>query len=445
MNATSSPVDELLNPGESASRPVRILAAAGRMFIEHGYEGASMEEIAKAAAVTRQTLYNRFPEGKESLFVAVAERMWKAFPAMHVPTDERALADPRNGLMQIATEFACFWSGPTAADFLRMVFMEGRRFPVLAYRFDEVIQGPAMAAISDYLAELARRGILSVQVPEADARYFMQTLDGGVLKNVHDFIRSYVNPGDVLVVGVSGGGDSNSLLLGLTSFTDFSFDVRPVILKGIPDWDAGVPRALELCKSYGLHLTVVEEEEVRQISKLKDSSNIIGQYESIFPGDDFEFLGTYMIRKVLMHIASSCNGRAVTGLNLEDVFAESLLMISNKRLPLPFPVRKIDGIDFIYPLWLCPKKIIDGCFPKFSMENYEMRYPCFSTGRNLYYMMTYTLQSMYPGALENLLRGFQNISQNNEHGFMSDPDFGSSLNGEIENNIREKFLKIMLP
>lgn len=46
--ATSSPVDDLLNPGESASRPIRILAAAGRMFIEHGYEGASMEEIAKA-------------------------------------------------------------------------------------------------------------------------------------------------------------------------------------------------------------------------------------------------------------------------------------------------------------------------------------------------------------------------------------------------------------
>jgi len=73
--ATSSPVDDLLNPGESASRPVRILAAAGRMFIEHGYEGASMEEIAKAAAVTRQTLYNRFPDGKESLFIADRHRV----------------------------------------------------------------------------------------------------------------------------------------------------------------------------------------------------------------------------------------------------------------------------------------------------------------------------------------------------------------------------------
>jgi hypothetical protein len=264
-----------------------------------------------------------------------------------------------------------------------------------------------------------------------------------ICKNVHDFIRTYVNPEDVLIVGVSGGGDSNSLLLGLTTFTDFRIDIRPIILKGIPDWDAGVPRALALCKNYGLKLTVIEEDEVRKISQLKDSSNIIGQYESKFPGDDFEFLGTYMIRKVLTHIAKSCNGRAVTGLNLEDVFAESLLMISNKRLPLPFPVRNIDHTDFIYPLWMCPKKIIDGCFPKFSMENYEMRYPCFSTGRNLYYMMTYTLQSMYPGALENLLRGFQTISQLNNDGFAYDPDFGFSLSGDIDSSIRNKFLEIM--
>ncbi|XXF12314.1 TetR/AcrR family transcriptional regulator [Pseudomonas sp. D1-36] len=179
--ATSSPVDDLLNPGESASRPVRILAAAARMFIEHGYEGASMEEIAKAAAVTRQALYNRFPDGKESLFVAVAERMWKAFPIMNVATDERALSDPKRGLMQIATEFACFWSGPTAADFLRMVIMEGRRFPMLASRFDEVIQAPVLTVISDYLAELARRGVLAVQEPETAACDFMETLDGRVL------------------------------------------------------------------------------------------------------------------------------------------------------------------------------------------------------------------------------------------------------------------------
>lgn len=140
-----------------------------------------MEEIAKEAAVTRQTLYNRYPDGKESLFVAVAERLWKAFPVMNVASDERALADPRNGLQQIATEFACFWSGPLAADFLRMVIREGRRFPLLASRFDEVIQEPAMTVVRDYLSELGRRGILVVQEPEIAARDFMGMIDGRVL------------------------------------------------------------------------------------------------------------------------------------------------------------------------------------------------------------------------------------------------------------------------
>lgn len=179
--ATHSPVDDLLNPSETASRPVRILAAAGRMFIEHGYDGASMEEIAKAAAVTRQTLYNRYPEGKESLFVAVAERMWKAFPTVNVANDESALADPKSGLRQIAIEFAGFWSGPVAAYFLRMVIRESQRFPLLASRFDEVIQEPAMTVISDYLAELTRKGVLAVQEPETAARNFMAMIDGRVL------------------------------------------------------------------------------------------------------------------------------------------------------------------------------------------------------------------------------------------------------------------------
>ncbi len=165
----------------STPRPIKILAAAGKMFIEHGYQGASMEEIAKAAAVTRQTLYNRYPEGKESLFVAVVERMWKAFAVINVATDERALADPRAGLIQIATDFACFWSGPTATDFLRMVIKEGQRFPMLAERFDEVIQAPAVASVSGYLAELSRRDVLAVQESQTAARVFMAMLDGGIL------------------------------------------------------------------------------------------------------------------------------------------------------------------------------------------------------------------------------------------------------------------------
>lgn len=264
-----------------------------------------------------------------------------------------------------------------------------------------------------------------------------------ICKNVHDFIDNYLKANDTLIVGVSGGGDSNSILLGLTSYTKFKLNIHPVILKGIPDWDAGVPRAQSLCQLYGLQLSIVEEDEVCTLCDLKGSGDIISLYESIFPGDDFEFLGTYMIRKVLTAYANKKNAKVITGLNLEDILAESLLRISSQKKPLPFPLRIIQNTHFLYPLWLCPKKIIDGCFPKLSIENYEMRYPCFSPGRNLYYMLAYSIQSFYPHLTEKLIQGFRQLSDDNNNPFIEDADFGVILDSPIPITIRESLKKLM--
>ncbi|RUL74958.1 hypothetical protein [Dyella choica] len=258
-----------------------------------------------------------------------------------------------------------------------------------------------------------------------------------ICRNVHDFVQANISPHERLVVGVSGGGDSNSLLLGLTSFKDFPIDIRPVIMKSIPDWDAGVPRAQALCEKYKLHLRVVPEHEVRHICGLPAEEDLIRTYESIFPGDDFEFLGTLIIRRVLTAIAKKADASVVTGLNLEDILSESLLHVSHGKKPLPFPVRRIDGMKFSYPLWMCPKKIIDGCFPRFSVENYAMRYPCFSVGRNLYYMMAYTLQSQFPGSVEPFLRGLQALRTDHSVGI----DIPGELDFAVSTDVRAKFNK----
>ena len=39
----------------------RILDAAGRVFLEHGFQGASVDEIAEAASAGKPTIYARFP------------------------------------------------------------------------------------------------------------------------------------------------------------------------------------------------------------------------------------------------------------------------------------------------------------------------------------------------------------------------------------------------
>lgn len=222
MNATPQPsIENLFSLGEANSRQTKFLIAAGRVFIEHGYDGASMEEIARAAEVTRPTLYNRFPDGKESLFFAVVERIWQAFPVMNIPKDKKSLSDPRWGLRRITTEFAVFWEGPMASDFLRMVFLESKRFPLLGRRFEEIIEEPIREVVRAYFAKLAKRNIIRMHEPEVAAREYMGMIDGLIIlaqlrghreplarteieaiveRTVDIFIRSYEHESQAFVV-----------------------------------------------------------------------------------------------------------------------------------------------------------------------------------------------------------------------------------------------------
>jgi len=158
-----------------------ILAAASLVFIGHGYEGASMELVAQKAGAARRTVYNQFPDGKKQLFHAVAERMWLSFPVMDIATDEDALRDPVAGLRRIGYGIAAFWQPPLAIAFLRMIIGEASRFPELMTSFFEVGKTPAVTAVTNYIGELGRRGILSITDQHLAARHFLGLVDETVL------------------------------------------------------------------------------------------------------------------------------------------------------------------------------------------------------------------------------------------------------------------------
>lgn len=70
-----------LNPDEVGvdlsdleTRP-RIIQAAMTLFIEKGYKGVSVKDIAEAVSITPAALYYYFPDGKEALFMAVLEHI----------------------------------------------------------------------------------------------------------------------------------------------------------------------------------------------------------------------------------------------------------------------------------------------------------------------------------------------------------------------------------
>jgi len=231
----------------------------------------------------------------------------------------------------------------------------------------------------------------------------------------------------------------------VSQLRDHGVTLHPVIIKGIPDWDTGVPRAQELCASYGLDLRIMDETEVKGLLGIPaDSTSLIDRYEREFPGDDFDFLGSLLIRLALARHARDVGTRYIcTGLNLEDVLCENMFRISTGLPPAPVPVREIGDVTLVLPLWLCPKRIIDGCFPKYSLANYQARYPCFSLGRNLYYSIVYAMQSQFPGFPEQLARGLSELAAQAPVAYVFDEQLGFHVERFVPLPLRARFLRML--
>jgi AcrR family transcriptional regulator len=82
----------------------RVVAAAARLFAEHGYEHTTVAAIAEAAEVSEQTVYNHFPSKQElvldrddevrrSFVAAIAERSPGTSPAEALREPVLALVD----------------------------------------------------------------------------------------------------------------------------------------------------------------------------------------------------------------------------------------------------------------------------------------------------------------------------------------------------------------
>lgn len=227
-----------------------------------------------------------------------------------------------------------------------------------------------------------------------------------------------------LIVGVSGGGDSNVLLSSLIHSKKIQKkDIFPVMMLGIPDWDKQVNQALSLCKSYGLKLQIINKENVERILSIKSLDNLIFKFKREFSDADLEFLGTFLLRKVLSSIANSRKVNFVAvGANREDLLSEGIARLSRGLPPLPAPFRQIGNVTFVYPMWKIPKKIGDGAFPRFSLVNYENRDPSFSEGRCIFYYAAYAISDICPGLDITLLEGFSKLSGLSKNHIVKNPN-----------------------
>lgn len=161
--------------GQCAKRK-SILEAAAEVFCRQGFTGASIDEIAAEACVSRQTVYNHYRE-KENLFTAVVEDVMDRANAMLFTTLSTFPEKPENledDLVAFAVRLSHNCICNQDGKFLRkLVQSEGERYPHLFESWRQHGPGKIGTALAALFARLAHKGLLQADDFDVAARQFL--------------------------------------------------------------------------------------------------------------------------------------------------------------------------------------------------------------------------------------------------------------------------------
>jgi TetR/AcrR family transcriptional repressor of mexJK operon len=131
------PVPAGVTETRSARKNAAIVAAARRVFLARGYADASMDEVAKAAAVSKQTVYKHF-SAKKALFEHV---MRATSEPMHAAIHEAIGGTGELDLQAYGEALLAQVVAPDVVRLRHIILAEADRFPDLAAAWHA--QGPA--------------------------------------------------------------------------------------------------------------------------------------------------------------------------------------------------------------------------------------------------------------------------------------------------------------
>jgi len=167
---------------EDSAKRRQIVEGARQIFLARGFDAASMADIAKAAGVSKGTLYVYFKD-KEELFGAIvmAECVGQAEGIFDLdPADP----DVAGALTRLGIAYINFLCRPEKASALRTVIAIADRMPALGKTFYETGPSTGIRRLADYLKAQTDAGVLTVDDPEVAAAQFMETCQGTLFKPV---------------------------------------------------------------------------------------------------------------------------------------------------------------------------------------------------------------------------------------------------------------------
>ena len=153
-------------------RTKRILSAAESLFLEHGFDGASMDDIAFDAGVSKRTVYNRYAS-KEELFDEVA---YGACASIFSFSFNESFSLPAHHyLLMFAEALLRMRLSPESIALQRNISFRSHRTESLAKGYESFGAAPIIEMLANYLKEKTRQSN-GVMMDEREAAWTLFTL-----------------------------------------------------------------------------------------------------------------------------------------------------------------------------------------------------------------------------------------------------------------------------
>jgi AcrR family transcriptional regulator len=172
----------------------QIMDGARTAFLAAGFDGASMNDVARSAGVSKGTLYAYF-NSKDELFEAIIR-------AEYAQAAERLCTFKREGdVREMLTDFGVRLIGrmtePTTLALARVVIAAAEKFPNVGRAFYEAAPLYGATRLAAELSALERAGALKVPDPERAAWQFVDLCQSYVYKRLLFGVVESVKPEEI--------------------------------------------------------------------------------------------------------------------------------------------------------------------------------------------------------------------------------------------------------
>lgn len=159
-----------------SERNKSILEAASSLFMERGFDGTSMDAVAKQAGVSKQTVYSHF-SNKDILFSsAITNKMEDYFPDREQLIKSEGTLEVE--LTRVARQLSTLLMSDDAMSVFRLLVSQAPKGPHLAKIFWEAGPAVMLGILTEFLEKWVKKGALKIDDLEEAAMLMINLLKG---------------------------------------------------------------------------------------------------------------------------------------------------------------------------------------------------------------------------------------------------------------------------